>query len=90
MDKFNIIKKPLLTEKSQLARSQNNEYTFEVDRRANKLEIAAALKSIFGVDVESVRTTTKKSIEKTIRGRKSFTPIVKKAIVRLKEGSVIE
>ena len=61
IDKFGIIKKPLFTEKSQVAKSQNNEFIFEVDRRANKLEIKEAVQALFGVKVKDVRTSIKKT-----------------------------
>ena len=48
-----IIKAPIITEKSTKL-SQNNKYTFEVDKRANKTEIKAAVEELFKVTVESV------------------------------------
>ena len=89
MDKFNIIKKAISTEKSTVAKSKNNEYFFEVDRRAKKPEIAKAVQEIFNVSVESVRTSINKPVLKIKRGKKSYTSIVKKAGVRLKKGDSI-
>lgn len=89
MDKFDIIKKPLITEKSQVARSQNNEFIFEVDRRANKIEIKDAVESLFGVKVADVRTSIKKPELKVKNGKKLLTKRVKKAVVKLKEGETI-
>lgn len=83
---YDVIKKPVLTEKSydQLA---DKKYTFEVDLRANKTEIKDAVEKIFGVKVKSVNTlrTDGKEVR---RGRfVGTTPEVKKAIVALTEDS---
>ena len=84
---YDIIKKPVLTEKSY-ADMAEKKFTFEVDIRANKTEIKQALESIFeGVKVDSVNTM--RTIGKIKRqGRFSGrTPEVKKAIVTLKKDS---
>ena len=84
---YDIIKKPVLTEKSY-ADMAEKKYTFEVDVRANKTEIKQALESVFeGVKIESVNTM--RTIGKIKRqGRFSGrTPEVKKAIVTLKKDS---
>ena len=51
-----VIRRPLLTEKSTVLREQLNQVMFEVDRRSNKVEIRKAVESIFGVKVLEVRT----------------------------------
>ena len=89
IDKFGIIKKPLFTEKSQVAKSQNNEFIFAVDRRANKLEIKEAVQALFGVKVKDVRTSIKKPEVKLRKGQKTLTKKVKKAVVKLEEGQTI-
>ena len=84
---YDIIKKPVLTEKSYMEMA-NRKYTFEVAINANKTEIKQALESIFdGVKVESVNTM--RTIGKIKRqGRYSGrTPEVKKAIITLKKDS---
>ncbi len=84
---YDIIKKPVLTEKSY-ADMAEKKYTFQVDVRANKTEIKQALESIFeGVKVDSVntmRTPGKIKRQGRYQGR---TPEVKKAIVTLKKDS---
>ena len=84
---YDIIKKPVLTEKSYADMSERK-YTFEVAIGANKTEIKQALESIFeGVKVESVntmRTLGKIKRHGRFQGR---TPEVKKAIVTLKKDS---
>ncbi len=43
MDIYNTIRRALITEKSTSAKDENNKYIFEVDRRANKIEVATAV-----------------------------------------------
>lgn len=84
-----IIKSPILTEKSsQLA--QNNVITFSVDVKANKTQIKQAIEKIFNVKVESVNTINVRPKKKRVGKYTGKTSRVKKAIVKLKEGSSIE
>ncbi|MBR9978562.1 MAG: 50S ribosomal protein L23 [Bacteroidetes bacterium] len=88
-----IIKRPILTEKMTML-AERNQYAFEVDINANKIEIAQAIVKRFSVDVESIRTIRYKGKRKsqfTRRGRlEGNRPSWKKAIVTLKEGQIIE
>lgn len=87
MTVYDIIKKPVITEKSELLRREYNKYTFEVNPKANKIEIRKAIETIFGVKVESVATMNVKPITKR-HGMKLYkTQAKKKAIVKLAEGS---
>ncbi len=83
-----IIKRPLITEKST-ALKERGWYVFAVDRKANKKEIKQAVEKLFGVKVDKVGTLISpgKPIKRAGRlvGR---TSAVKKAYVRLKEGSI--
>ena len=54
-----IIKAPVITEKSQIAK-EAGQYTFKVDPRANKTEIKAAIEKIFDVKVTSIKTINEK------------------------------
>ncbi|MBP3390051.1 MAG: 50S ribosomal protein L23 [Clostridia bacterium] len=90
MKAYDIIKKPLMSEKSY-AQIQNKIYTFVVDKNANKVEIRKAIEEIFGVQVARVNTVTTKG-ETKVRNTKSGvvkgkTSDVKKAIVTLKADS---
>jgi len=90
MEVNQIIKKILLTEKTTLAREESNKYVFEVDRRANKVEIAKAVERLFKVkvvDVHVMHVLGKKKRMGRIMGRKSSW---KKAIVTLTAGNRIE
>ena len=84
---YDIIKKPVLTEKSYQDMAEKK-FTFQVDVRANKTEIKQALESIFeGVKVDTVntmRTIGKIKRQGRTQGR---TPEIKKAIVTLKKDS---
>ena len=71
-----VLKKPVLTEKSLLLQQNENKYTFDVDLTANKTEVKVAVEKMFDVKVESVNIMNVKP--KTKRRRK--------AIVKLKEG----
>ena len=56
MSQYDIIKRPLVTEKSNIQKETANQLTFEVDRSANRIEIRRAIEQIFNVKVASVRT----------------------------------
>ena len=84
-----IIKAPIITEKSS-ALAANNVITFSVDTKANKTQIKQAIEKIFNVKVESVNTVNVKPKKKRVGRYVGKTNRVKKAIVKLKEGSSIE
>ena len=84
-----IIKAPIITEKSSNL-AANNVITFSVDVRANKTQIKQAIENIFNVKVESVNTVNVKPKKKRVGRYVGKTNKVKKAIVKLKEGSSIE
>ena len=84
-----IIKAPIITEKtSELA--NKNVITFSVDVKANKTQIKQAIEKIFNVKVESVNTICVKPRKKRVGKYAGKTSRVKKAIVKLSEGSSIE
>lgn len=90
MEVNKIIKKLLLTEKTTLAREESNKYVFEVDRKANKVEIAKAVEKLFKVkvvDVHVMHVLGKKKRMGRIMGRKISW---KKAVVTLTAGNSIE
>lgn len=85
-----IIKAPIITEKSaDLAQNQNT-ITFSVATDANKVQIKQAVEKIFNVKVESVNTVNVKPKKKRVGRYTGKTNRVKKAIVKLREGSSIE
>ncbi len=89
MNYRDIIKAPIITEKSSDL-AKNNVIVFSVDVRANKTQIKQAVEHIFDVKVESVNTINVKPKTRRVGRYAGKTNKVKKAIVKLKEGSSIE
>ena len=90
MNAYEVIRRPINTEKSNVA-TVEGKYTFEVDLRANKLQIAEAVAEIFDVDV--VKVNVIKAIPKFGRwGRKRVRrePAWKKAVVTIAPGQQID
>ena len=80
---YDIIKRPIITEQS-MEQTEMKRYTFEVDKTANKIEIAKAIEEIFGVKVAKVNTLNMQGKKKRLgaqpAGRR---PSWKKAVVTL-------
>ncbi len=90
MDIRQVIRRPLVTEKSNIGREEQNLVTLAVDPAANKHEVRRAVEQLFDVQVVSVRTMRMPRKSRRVGkfvGRKSEW---KKAIVRLAEGHSIE
>jgi len=85
-----IIKRPIITEKSMLLVEKQNKYTFSVDKRANKVQIANAIEELFKVKVVQVNTMNVTPKKKRVGQHQGFKPQMTKAIVTLAEGSKIE
>jgi large subunit ribosomal protein L23 len=88
-----VLKKPIVTEKFTF-QNEVGKYAFEVDKNANKVEIKKAIEKLYGVTVEKVstmRTQGKLKVKNTkagvVSGRK---PMIKKAVVTLKQGDIID
>ena len=90
MNLHDIIRRPLLTEKSNIAREEENLATFAVDPRANKHEIRRAVEELFNVEVLEVRTMRQPRKKRRMGKHMGYRPEWKKAIVRLGEGQSIE
>ncbi len=89
-DPYHVLKRPLITEKSNLIKEELNQIAFEVDRRANKIEIKEAVKKIFNVHVVKVRTFNMLGKKKRLGRSEGKRADWKKAIVTLKEGERID
>ena len=87
---YDIIRRPLITEKLENMREDHNAYAFEVDRRANKIQIRDAVQKLFQVEVTNVRTQVVRGKPKRVGFRFGRRPTWKKAIVTLKEGHEID
>jgi large subunit ribosomal protein L23 len=83
-----IIKRPLITEKSNLQREAGQVVTFEVARDANKIEIKQAVEKAFKVKVKDVRTMVTAGKAKRVGRTVGKRSTVKKAYVTLAEGSI--
>jgi len=90
MEIFEIIRRPLVTEKGTQLRELQGQYLFEVDHRANKYQIKGAVEKLFNVHVEDVKTLNIRGKIKRVGrgiGKKSNW---KKAYITLREGEKIE
>ena len=90
MIQYEIIRRPLITEKTTIQKEAFNQVTFEVDRKANRVEIRRAIEKIFNVRVAAVRTmqiTGKVKRRGRILGKRKDW---KKAIVTLMPGERID
>lgn len=90
MNVYQVLKRPILTEKSDYQRD-DNQYVFEVDRRANKHQIKDAVEMLFDVEVLAVNTMVMKPKRRRL-GRKTITtqPAWKRAVVTLAPGERIQ
>ena len=90
MKEFEILKRPVITEKSTLQKELDNKITLEVDKRANRVQIKEAVERSFNTRVDSVRTMQVKGKKKQrgrIAGKRKDW---KKAIVKLAPGQKID
>ena len=85
-----IIKAPVITEKSTAIASNEKSYVFKVDAKANKSQIKDAVEKIFNVKVESVNTVNVRPKKKRVGKYSGMTNKYKKAIVTLKDGNKID
>lgn len=82
------IKRPLVTEKNSLM-AESNVYVFEVDRKASKVDIRAAVEKAFRVKVQSVRTSICRGRAAKNKFGLGKVPYWKKAMVKLAPGEKI-
>ncbi|TAE33211.1 MAG: 50S ribosomal protein L23 [Alphaproteobacteria bacterium] len=86
---YDVIRAPLITEKSTIALEQGK-VTFAVPLEVSKYEIKFAVEKIFNVHVVSVNTLVRKGKTRRFRGREGKLSDTKKAIVTLKAGETID
>ena len=91
---MNILIRPIITEKATNDSEIYNRYSFEVHTKANKVEIKKAVEAAYGVSVEKVRTINVRPDRRTRYTKTGIqhgkTNAVKKAIVQLAEGDMID
>lgn len=85
-----IIKAPIVTEKSSSISSDGKKVVLKVDRKANKVQIKQAVEEAFNVKVKSVNTVSVRAKKKRVGRYEGTTKAYKKAIVTLKEGSELD
>jgi len=89
-----ILIKPIITEKAESLSEANNQYSFVVDKKANKIEIRKAVEDMYSVNVASVNTIIMPAKAKSRNTRagvvKGFVSTYKKAIVKLADGEEID
>ena len=88
-DAHDIIRAPIITEKSTLV-SEHNQVIFKVARDASKPEIKAAVERLFSVKVKAVNTQVRKGKKKTFKSIRALLSDTKRAIVTLEEGHSID
>lgn len=90
---YDVIRRPIITEKSAYQSSALNQYAFEVDPRANKQQIKEAVETLFDVSVERVNVINQPAkVGRSLRNRRLQIrrSAYKKAIVTLKPGDRID
>ncbi|HEY6948533.1 MAG TPA: 50S ribosomal protein L23 [Gemmatimonadales bacterium] len=84
-----VVKRPLVTEKSERNRAEGHQFAFEVHRDATKIQVKQAVEKLFNVHVLAVRTAVIRGKNKRVGRSIGRRPNWKKAFVTLKEGETI-
>ena len=87
---YDVLKAPRMTEKSLSLKEEVNQYAFEVDPKANKIQIRDCIEKTFKVSVLKVRTMNVRGKKKTMGRYRGYKSNWKKALVTLKNGDTIE
>lgn len=90
MEATQIIRRPIVTEKTNRLKESQNKVTFEVDPQACKNEIKRAVEALFKVKVKKVNTTRVPGKQKRFGFHMFRRPDIKKAVVTLRAGDKIE
>ena len=90
MEPTAVIRKPCVTEKSIMSSEEANKVVFDVDTRANKVQIKEAVQDLFGVTVMKVNTMRMPGKRVRMGRHMGVRPPWKKAVVTLREGDHIE
>lgn len=88
-ERVNVLVRPLITEKAAIL-AEKNTYVFEVARNTNKIEIAKAVQSLYGVKPTRVNIVNLPATRVFVRGKNGMKSGVRKALVTLKKGDKIE
>ena len=90
MNIFDVLRAPKMSEKTLSLKEEANQFAFEVDQRANKIQIKESIEKSFKVSVLKVRTMNVRGKKKHLGRYHGLKSSWKKAIVTLKEGDTIE
>jgi len=85
-----VIKAPLISEKTTFLANVRNSYTFQVDKKADKGQIKAAIEKLYNVKVVDVRTVNVAGKPRRTRSGYKTTPAWKKAVIKLDANSKID
>ncbi len=83
MNQYDVIRRPIITEKSSLTKDASNQYVFEVAREANKIEIRKAVEQLFKVKVLSVQVMNMEGKKRRLGKSSGKRSDWRKAIVRV-------
>jgi large subunit ribosomal protein L23 len=83
MNQYDVIVRPIVTEKTSLLKDGGNQYVFEVARTANKIEIAKAVEQLFKVKVMSVRVINMEGKKRRLGKHSGKRPDWRKAVVKV-------
>jgi large subunit ribosomal protein L23 len=86
---IDLVKYPVITEKTYLALYKNRQYTFDVDKRLTKTQIKKLFETLFGVNVIAVNTHIPPRQKLRVGMAQGYRPSYKRAILTLKEGQSI-
>ncbi|MEO5510480.1 MAG: 50S ribosomal protein L23 [Longimicrobiales bacterium] len=89
-DAREVILRPVVTEESSMLVEEQRTYTFLVAKDANKLEIRAAVQTLFNVRVEAVRTANYQGKWRRVGRSLGRKATFKKAVVKIAEGDAID
>ena len=90
MNIFDVLRAPKMSEKTLSLKEEANQFAFEVDQRANKIQIKESIEKSFKVSVLKVRTMNVRGKKKRLGRYQGLKSSWKKAIVTLKEGDTCE
>jgi large subunit ribosomal protein L23 len=85
LESYQVIVRPLVTEKGMHRATRNNQYAFEIHPQATKIDVRRAVEELFHVKVEKVRTQNRRGKTRRYRNRSGVTSHWKKAIVKLND-----
>ncbi len=84
-----IVKRPIISEKSERNRELHRQFSFEVHREATKIQVKAAVETLYNVHVTSVHTSVARGKNKRVGKNMGQRPNWKRAVVTLKDGETI-